>query len=127
MRFRLRSLLLLVAAMSFVGCIAYGLAHFDDPLAVVTVSEDPKVAITPEVALELTAQALRQAGLEPLDPQPYQHGSHGLERFLGHNSLHPDDQVSVIWRAKGGRYDRYTVRLTRTSTAIMASISENWL
>jgi len=117
----------LVAAISFVGCIVYGLAHFDDPLAVVTVSKDPKVVLTPDVALELTAHALRQAGLEPLDPQPYRHGSQGSDRFLGRNSLHPDDQLSVIWRAKGGHYDQYTVRLTRTSTAIVASISENWL
>ncbi|MGD9634784.1 MAG: hypothetical protein AB7G28_22220 [Pirellulales bacterium] len=127
MRFRLRTHFLLVAVVSLVSGVVYSLAHFGDPLTVVTVSDDPKTLLSADNVLGLTSAALRQAGLEPLAPQPYQHDGQGLERFLGRNALRPNDQVSVIWRAKGGRYHQYTVRLTRTSTVILASISESWL
>ena len=104
--------------------IAHFLRHFDDPLAIVVVSNDASIVFTQETALLLTGSALRQAGLEPIEPEP---AYSGPEKFVGRNSLRPADSVSVIWLARGGSYPRYTVRLERKASHVTARVTENWL
>jgi len=95
--------------------------HFDDPLATLTISNDSTVVFSQDAVLELTSAALRQVGLEPIEPKPYGNG------FIGRNSLRPDDEVSVIWSVLGGSYPSYTVRLSREKHGIKATVGENWL
>ena len=91
-------MLLLVAAASFVCGAIYSLSHFDDPLAIIVVSDNPAIALTQETALQLTADACAMPGWNRSMRSRTRHDANYPERFLGRNSLHPDDQVSVIWR-----------------------------
>jgi hypothetical protein len=125
--FRLRSLFIATGVLCVVLGITYRALHFDDPFAKLAISADTTIVFTQEIVLELSAAALRQAGLEPLNPQPYKHDEHDVERFMGRNGMRPSDSASVIWNVRGGSYPSYTVRLERGSSQITATISENWL
>ena len=100
--------------------------HFDDPFAVVVVSEDSGVALTQETVLALTRSALLQAGLEPLSPVPAYGNDGDPERFIGRNRLRPNDRVGVTWNVRGSSYPTYTVRLEREASSVKASVYENW-
>ena len=125
-RFRLHSLLLTVAVISVICCIAHFVWHVDDPVAVVVVSDDATIEFTQETALALTASALRKVGLEPVSPKSY--GRAGdPEPFVGRNALPPKDEVSVLWNVRGGSYPSCTVTLEREQSSVSATISEHWL
>ena len=126
-RFPLQSLLLVVTAAAVGGGLLYILRHFDDPVIVVVVSDDATIVLTQDMALELSAAALRQAGLEPVRPEAAYGNDDDPDRFIGRNALGPEDRVSVIWYARGGSYPTYTVTLERGESSIIASIGENWL
>src|SRR5262245_29162842 len=95
-RFRLRLMFFFMTVVAAVAGAVHFVRHFDDPLATIAVSSDTTVVFTRDVALELTAAALRRVGLEPMDPQPYTSNEQDPERFVGRNSLRPRDDVSVI-------------------------------
>jgi hypothetical protein len=118
---------LAVAVVAVLATAASFFIHFDDPFAVVTLPDNPATPFTQDAALELTASALRLAGLEPIRPEPAYGRDGDPERFIGRNTLRPEDLVSVIWNVRGGSYSAYTVTLDRTPTQIRATISENRL
>jgi hypothetical protein len=113
--------------VAIIGGFVYFLQHFDDPYAILKISDDSAIAFTQDVVLELTEKALRQIDLTPIRPEPAYGDDDDPEPFVGRNALRPNDWASVIWSVHGGSYPTYTVDLERTPTHITATISENWL
>ena len=120
-RFRLRTLFLAVTILSIIVCIVVAISRFDDPIAVVVVSRDAKMSFTPDAVLKLTESAMRDAGIVPVKPFSYRDGNDD-ERFLGRNSFHPDDRVTVIWSAGPCGSEFYGVALDRQQSQITATI-----
>jgi hypothetical protein len=112
LRFRLRTIFAATALASLLGGMYYFVAHIDDPYATVLVSKDTSIVLTDQIAIDLTASALRSAGLTPV-----RHWS------ISRNTLRPDDRISVCWDVrKDGYVPSYGVRLERDADGVRAII-----
>jgi hypothetical protein len=109
--------MLIIAAVVFTA--VHLLLRLDDPIAVVIVSDDPQMELTNDAALELTAEALRNAGLEPIRPIPLYSGP---EPAVGRNAIRPADRVVVGWYVNDGRQGSYSVSLERDASSVVAEI-----
>ena len=112
LRFRLRTIFVAVAIASLAGGVFYFLAHIDDPYATVLVTKDTSIVLTDQVAIDLTASALRTARLAPV-----------RHWYIGRNTLRPNDSVSVHWNVRKGEHiPSYGVRLEREADGVRAFI-----
>ena len=87
--------------VSVIGCVLVLISHIGDPVAVVVVSNDPTTAFTADAILQLTEAAMRDAGLTPIAPAVFRGNSDGDERFIGRNTITPNDRATVNWWTGG--------------------------
>ena len=125
MRYRTRTLLILIAIAACVIAAVQGIRNFDGPFATVRVSQDVAFELTDEAAISLTESALRQIEFDPVRPIP-SYGSTNAMYVVGRNAA-DSDRITIIWEVRGQDYADYTVRLNRDDDGIIATIYKNWL
>ena len=125
MRYRTRTLFILVAIVACVICLVQGLRNFDGPLATVRVSEDAALELTDEVAISLSESALREIDFDPVRPI-LSYGSPDNMYVVGRNAV-DSYRITISWEVRGQEYPDYTVRINRDGDGITAAIYKNWL
>jgi hypothetical protein len=124
LRFRLRTLLLAVGIASVICCVLYLISRIGRPVAVVVVSTNPTVPFTADNILKWTKSAMLEAGLTPTTPAVWFENQEGNERFIGRNTISPNDSASIQWFTL--EYPIYGAEVERTQTQIVVSIYRHY-
>ena len=89
MRYRTRTLLILIAIAACVIAAVQGIRNFDGPFATVRVSQDAAFELADEAAISLTESALRQIEFDLVRPIP-SYGSTNAMYVVGRNAADSD-------------------------------------
>jgi hypothetical protein len=125
-RFRLRTLFIAFGIASVICCALVLISRIGGPVAVVVVSTDPNAVFTADNILKWSKSAMREAGLTPTVPAVWRKDLEGDERFIGRNTITPNDRAFIQWFVGGLDKPTYAVMVERSQTQITVSISRKY-